>query len=160
MKKIIAFLMLGTLLLTTSCSENKEVIPGKYVTEADDTSIEITEDGKVSFNGFDWSVDQEFAELLTCQHLIDSGEIEDTEEARKKVCDAIDVAAQMDGKANTYNKVENDEGIVSIYIEIPNSRSNVGFEYIPSDKSLKYSKLIKADPKTFSNEDIIYTLSK
>ena len=64
MKKIAILFMLGTLLLTTSCSENKEVVSGKYVTEADDTSIEITDDGKVTFSGFDWTLDQEMVEGL------------------------------------------------------------------------------------------------
>lgn len=160
MKKIIAFLMLGTLLLTTSCSENKELVSGKYVTEADDSSIEITDDGKVTFSGFDWTVDQEFAEVLTCQSLLDSGEIEDTEEDKQKIRDAIDVAAVMDGKANVYTKSENDDGTVIVSIDIPNSRSTVGFEYVPSDKSIKYSKLIKEGENRIGSEDIIYTYSK
>ena len=163
MKKPTALFMIGTLLLTASCSEDsrkKEMTPGKYVTEADDSSIEITEDGKVTFNGFDWTLDQEIAELMTSQNKINSREIEDTEEAKQKVRDAIDVAAAMDGKANVYNTSETEDGTLSVYVEIPNAQSVVSFEYYPSDKSILYQKLIREDPTTIGYEEITYTLSR
>lgn len=160
MKKIAILFMLGTLLLTTSCSENKEVVSGKYVTEADDTSIEITDDGKVTFSGFDWTLDQEMVEGLTINNMLNSGEIEDTEEDKQKICEAIDVAGVMDGKANTYNTSEKDDGTINVYVDIPNSRSIVSFDYVPSDKSIKYQKLIKEGEKSIGYEEIIYTYSK